>query len=277
MSKKTILWRALLALAAALVLLPVLYTVCNSFMSGEEIIRYYLGDGGGYSAFHLFPDAFSLEGYYQVLLRRPDYLVKFWHSLGYTLLMVALQLLVAVPTAYSFARFRFPGREPLFCLIVLLMILPVQVTLVANYMVLDRMGLIGSWWAVVLPAAFSPLSVFILRQAMAAVPRELLEAARLDGAGELGILFRVVLPQCRGAVASVVVLSFVECWNMVEQPLMFLSDKLRYPLSIFLAQANSQIPEIGFACGVLAMQPVLLLFLYFEDELVEGIAAPMRK
>ena len=64
---------------------------------------------------------------------------------------------------------------------------------------------------------------------------------------------------------------------MVEQPLMFLSDKLRYPLSIFIAQANSQIPEIGFACGVLAMQPVLLLFLYFEDELVEGIAAPMRK
>ncbi len=266
----------LLAIAAVCVLLPVVYTICNAFMSGEEIARYYLGGQDGFSAFHLFPESFSLDGFYQALLRRPDYLLKFWNSLGYTLLMVALQLLVVCPTAYGFARFRFPGREALFFLIVLLMLLPYQVTLVANYMVLDRMGLIGSWWAVVLPAAFSPLGVFIMRQAMSSVPAELLEAARLDGAGELRTLLQIVLPRCKGAVASVVILSFVEYWNMVEQPLMVLADRRQYPLSIFLAQANSDMPEIGFACGVLAMLPVLLLFLYFEDALVEGIAASAK-
>ncbi len=266
----------LLAVAATLVLLPVVYTVCNAFMSGTEISQYYLGGQSGFASFHLLPDEFSLESFYQILLRRPDYLFKFWNSLGNTLLMVALQLVISALAAYGFARFRFPGRDALFFLVVLLMLLPYQVTLVANYMVLDKLNLLGSWWAVILPCSFSPLGVFILRQAMASVPHELLEAARLDGASERCILIRIVLPQCKGAIASVVILSFVEYWNMVEQPLMFLAERKQYPLSIFLAQINSEIPEIGFACGVLAMLPAVLLFLYYEDALVEGITASTK-
>ena len=266
----------MLCITAAAVMLPVVYTICNSFMSREEIVQTYLGGSVAFSSFHLLPDTVSFDAYYQIFLRRPDYLLKFWNSLGWTLLMVTLQILVVCPTAYGFSRFRFPGREALFFVIVLLMLLPYQVTLVANYLVLDQMGILGSWWAVVLPSIFSPLGVFILRQSMAAIPTDLLEAARLDGAGELRTLTWVVLPQCRGGIASVVILSFVEYWNMVEQPLMFLSDWRQYPLSIFLAQANSRIPEIGFACGVLAMLPVVMLYLFFEDALVEGIAASTK-
>ena len=272
MKKTKILSVILLCPVAFFVVLPVVYTFTNSFMSASEITAQYFG-ANGYAAFDLIPNEFSLDGYYQILLRRPDYLIKFWNSLGYTLLMVVLQQLAICPAAYGFARFNFPGRNVLFFLVILMMMLPYQVTLVANYLVLDQMQLIGSWWAIILPATFSPMGVFILRQAMGSVPKELIEAARLDGANEIVVLLRVVLPRCKGAVASVVILSFVEYWNMVEQPLMFLTQRVQYPLSIFLAQANAEIPEVGFACGVLALLPVLLVYLFFEDELVEGITS----
>lgn len=265
----------ILFLIVAIVLLPVIYTVTNSFMGADEIADYYGGQSET-AQFHLFPDDMSLSGYYQILLRQPDYLVKFWNSLGYTLLIVGVQVLVALFASYAFARYRFPLRNVLFTLVILLMMMPYQVTLVANYMILDKLNLIGGWSAVILPAVFMPLGVFILRQSMSGVPKELIEAARLDGAGDMRILFSIVAPRCKGGIAAVLILSFVDNWNMVEQPLMFLSERRQYPLSIFLAQANSQIPEIGFACGVLAMLPVIILFLFFEDALVEGITATTK-
>lgn len=268
-----------LGVCALLVLLPALYTLGNSFMGVDEINRYYgrISQEGARTIFHLLPDRFSLDGYYQILFRRPDYLIKFWNSLFYSWVIVGGQVLVSSLAGYAFSRFRFPGRDVLFFLVIILMMMPYQVTLVSNYIVLDRMHLIGGWIAVVLPAVFSPFGVFIMRQTSVAIPGEILESAKLDGAGQLRLLTRIAIPMCKGGLFSLVILGFIDTWNMVEQPLVFLSRRNQYPLSIFLSQMSAANPQLAFACGVLALLPVLFLFLYFEPEFVKGITMSSLK
>jgi multiple sugar transport system permease protein len=268
-----------LGLLALLVLFPVIYTVSNSFMGNSEILHYY-GDlvsadaknGGHWLPFHLIPDGFSLDGFYQILLRRPDYLVKFWNSLFLTGAIVLGQTLLSCLAGYGFAKYRFPGSQGLFVVIVILMLMPYQVTLVSNYIVLDKVGLIGSYLSVILPGIFAPFGVFWMRQVMDGVPDELMESASLDGAGQWRILWQIMVPCCKGGLASLITLSFVDNWNMVEQPLIFLKKWSMYPLSIFLSQINEETLGAAFASGLLAMLPVALLFAFFQDELVEGIS-----
>ncbi len=267
---------ALFLLLGTLVLFPVLYTLTSSLMSPSEVQRYYAaitqtaGDAAG-ARLHLLPDIFSLESFYQVLLRRPDYLIKFWNSLLLCGAIVAGQLVVSCMGGFAFAKYRFRGRTVLFYLLIVLMMMPVQVTLVPNYIVLDRLRLIDTWWALVLPAAFLPFGTFLMTQIFRGVPDEIVDAARLDGASTAGVLARVLVPAGKGGAISLVLLSFIDAWNMVEQPMVFLSDPIRYPLSVFLATVSQQNFSLSFACGVLAMMPVLLLFLFFNEELVEGI------
>ncbi len=259
---------------ALFVLLPIVYTVTNSFMSVEEINRYYgdMNKEGAHTLFHLLPDRVTLDSYYQMLFRRPDYLVKFWNSLLLTGSIVLGQAVVSCMAGYAFSKFRFPGRDAIFFVLIILMMMPYQVTLVSNFIVLDHLGLVGSYVAVILPAVFSPFGVFLMRQVIDGMPNDIIEAAKLDGANQGQILFQIVVPRCRAGLVSLIILSFVDSWNMVEQPLIFLKDRTSYPLSVFLAESNSADPSLGFACGVLAMIPVALLFLFYEQELVEGIS-----
>lgn len=269
----------LLAASAAVVLAPVLYTLGNSFMSTAEIARYYgrVSQADARTMLHLLPDRVSLGSYYQILLRRPDYLVKFWNSLLYSAVIVGGQVAISCLAGYAFARFSFPGKNAFFFVIIILMMMPYQVTLVSNYIILDKLHLLGGWAAVILPTVFSPFGVFLMRQAAVSIPADILESAKLDGAGPLRTLLRIVAPLCKSGICSLVILSFIDVWNMVEQPLVFLSERRQYPMSIFLSQMNSAAPELGFACGVLAMVPVVLLFLFFEQELTEGIAVSHLK
>jgi multiple sugar transport system permease protein len=151
------------------------------------------------------------------------------------------------------------------------MMMPLQVTLVPNYIVLDKLGLIGSYIALILPGVFSTFGVFLLAQVFSSVPDNLLEAAKIDGANHVQILFKVMIPYAKAGVASLVILNFIDTWNMVEQPLVFLKDSTKYPLSIFLANINQVNLGISFVCGILAIIPVFLLFLHFKDSLISGI------
>lgn len=258
-----------LTLFAIFFALPIVYTVMNSLMSPAEVQHYY--SGSGQMTLHLLPDQFSLEEYYQILFRRPDYLMKFFNSLWPVTVIVIGQVCVSSAAGFAFAKFRFPGRDVLFFFVIILMMMPIQVTLVSNYIVLDQMGLIGTYFAIILPAIFSPFGVFLMRQVIAAMPDELIEAAKLDGAGNWRIFLRIVLPCSKSGVVSLVILCFIDNWNMVEQPIVFLKDAGKYPLSVFLSQINEMNPGLSFACGVLAMVPVALLFLFYEKELIEGI------
>ena len=240
------------------VVVPILFTLVNSFSTG--------------TAYGLLPQQWSLAGWYEVLIRRPHYLVKFWNSLILSVAIAAGQALVASLAGYAFSKFRFPGREPLFFIVIIVMMMPYQVTLVSNYFVIRALGLMGSWAALIIPAVFSPFGVFLLRQVFDTCPDELLDAARIDGAGDLTILFRILLPRSRAGVVSLVLLTFVDAWNMVEQPLVYLDNSYDYPLSVFLSQMSGQDVGVLCVCGILAALPVLLLFLYYDQDLADGIS-----
>lgn len=240
------------------VVVPILFTLVNSFSTG--------------TAYGLLPQQWSLAGWYEVLIRRPHYLVKFWNSLILSVAIAAGQALVASLAGYAFSKFRFPGREPLFFIVIIVMMMPYQVTLVSNYFVIRGLGLMGSWAALIIPAVFSPFGVFLLRQVFDTCPDELLDAARIDGAGDLTILFRILLPRSRAGVVSLVLLTFVDAWNMVEQPLVYLENSYDYPLSVFLSQMSGQDVGVLCVCGILAALPVLLLFLYYDQDLADGIS-----
>lgn len=265
----------LYALLALVILFPVLYTVSNSFMSPSEVMEHYgmiaserqIGTAG----FHFFPDRFSLRAYYNTLLARPEYLVKFWNSLFLCGSILLGQVVISCMGGLAFAKYKFKGHKLLFFLFILLMLMPVQVTLLPNYIMLDNLRLLDSWWALILPAAFSPFGVFLMTQVFRGIPTELDEAARLDGANTMQVLWKVMVPAGKGGVISLIILGFIDAWNMVEQPIVFLKNFYRYPLSVFLASMNAQNFSLQFACGVLAMLPVILLFLFFREELTEGI------
>ena len=215
---------------------------------------------------------FTLEYYYQVFLGQTQFLYRFWKSVGLSTCIAAGQVVVSALAGYGFAKFRFPGKNVLFFLLMILMILPLQVTLMPNYIVLRDMGLLDSYYALILPAVIVPLGTFIMTQSFRAVPNSVLEAARLDGCSTLGILARIVLPLNKSGLICVTMLSFLDAWNMVEQPITYLKEFTSYPIGVALASVPPGDPTMLLACCVLVTLPPLFLFVLFNRELAEGIA-----
>ena len=287
LSRVLFLFFALLVLItfAALFLFPTVFTVTNSFMSTTEISANYgkiftgLGTSGGGRVFiaekvnlQLIPDKVSFSQYATVLFKSPEYLIKFWNSMIYVLPIVIFQLVVAAGASYTFARANTKFRSIVFFAYIILMLMPYQVTLVPNYLVINKMNLLNTRWAIILPGVFSPFSVFILTKYMKRIPKSIIEAAELDGASEIRIFWSIFMPLCKSTLYSVAILVFIDYWNMVEQPLILLTDQELYPLSVFLSKINEGDTGIALAIAVIYMVPPVLLFLYSEDYLIDGIA-----
>ena len=257
-----------------LALFPLLFLVTNSFIGPEEFRRYYgsLSVGlTGLNPLRVIPDWISLAGYRAVFYARPDYLVRFWNSLFLSVTILVGQLVMAILGGYAFSRFKFPGRNVLFFLVVLIMMMPLQVTMVPNLIVVDALGFNGTYAALIIPGIFSAFGVFLMRQVMMVLPDSLFESAKLDGANSFVTLWRVCLPNCKHGLAALLVLNFTDSWNMVEQPLVFLHDALRFPLAVYLVRPDTVQPEVIFTAGLLSVLPVLMLFLWFKDEIAFGI------
>ncbi|MCD7959916.1 MAG: carbohydrate ABC transporter permease [Ruminococcus sp.] len=163
-------------------------------------------------------------------------------------------------------------KQIIFLVYVILMLMPYQVTLVPNYIVSEAIGIDGTRWSIILPGIFSTFPVYLFTKIMKRIPKTYFEAAKLDGAGEFQIFRYIAVPLCRNVVVSVLLLVFIDCWNMVEQPLLMLDDSQKQPLSVFLSQINSSDLGVAFAAAVIYMIPSLLLFLYGEEDLVQGMA-----
>lgn len=151
------------------------------------------------------------------------------------------------------------------------MLMPYQVTLVPNYLVSEWLHILDTNWAIWLPGIFSPFAVYLLTKYMRRIPLSVMEAAQIDGAGEWQIFRKICMPLCKGAMCSIAILIFIDYWNMVEQPLILLSDPEKHPLSVFLSKINSGEIGLAFAVATIYMVPPILVFLYGEDYLVEGI------
>ncbi len=272
----------LAASCAVLFLMPIVLTVTNSFMSASEISSNYgqvfsTSDSGGKTYISekvnlkFIPDMVSFSQYITVLFKSPDYLFKFWNSVILVVPIVGFQLLVALLASYGFTRYRGRIKEMVFFAYIILMLMPYQVTLVPNYLVSGWLHILDTRWAIWLPGIFSPFAVYLLTKYMRRIPVSVMEAAQIDGAGEWQIFRHICMPLCKGCMCSVAILIFIDYWNMVEQPLILLSDDSMHPLSVFLSKIKKGEIGLAFAVATIYMIPTLLVFLYGEDYLVEGI------
>ncbi len=267
---------------AAMFLLPTFLTITNSFMSSSEIQSNYgavfaTGKAGGKVFISktvnlkFIPDMVTFQQYFTVLLKSPMYLFKFWNSVWYTVPIVAVQLFVAALAAFGFARYDGLVKKVIFFLYVIIMLMPYQVTLVPNYLVAQWLHVLNTRWAILLPGFFSPFAVYLLTKFFRRIPSATMEAAEIDGAGEWQIFTKICLPLCKGGFVSIAILIFIDYWNMVEQPLILLNDDTLHPLSVFLSRIKTEEISLAFAVAVIYMIPPILVFLYGEDALVEGI------
>lgn len=273
---RRLLLRFVLGLLAVVILLPVIVTALYSFFSPAEITQFMATrgsyDDAAWMDARLSPKMFSLSQYWNILIKDTSVLRMFAMSVFYTIAILLGQAVFVPMMAYALSRFRFRGREVIFAAILMLMLLPYQVTMVPNVLTLRAMGLLNTVWAVILPMWFTPFYIFLLRQFMYGLPNELFEAAQVDGAGTIRCYFHVALPVCRPAIGAALALSFADCWNLVEQPMTYLSQRTDLqPLSVMFNQLVNESSGVEFAGAVIYMLPALFVYLYFLEDILSGI------
>lgn len=267
----------LIVLLALLYISPLIVTFTNSFMSQEEVSRNYssIGDilhpGEKFVDMHLIPDMVTLSQYKGLLVESPVYLNMFWNTMKIVLPVVLGQLAVSSMAAYAFIVLRFKGKEALFFLYIIVMLLPLQVTLMPNYLMADWLGIKDSYLAVILPGIFNPFGTFLLRQSMKQIPEAYIESAKIDGAGHFRIFRSIVLPMVKSGLAAAMMLTLIEYWNLIDQAVIFIKDGEKQPLSMFLANINAQQIGVSFAGACFFAFPVFLVLLWGQDYLKDGI------
>ncbi len=268
----------ILTVFCILVWLPVAMIAGGSLMSGDEFAQNLSpvlddGNGGNMARWSIIPQYPTLRFYVELLIDSPGFFIMFWNSCKIVFPILAGQLLICVPAAWGFARYDFRFKNILLVIYLALMLMPFQVTMVSNYLVLDRLNLLNSHLGIIMPAVFSTFPVFIMYRFFRAVPASLLEAAEIDGAGEFKIFIYVGLPMGAPGIVSIIVLEFLEYWSIIEQPLTFLKDKSLWPLSLFLPDIASGSNGLYLAASVVMIIPSLLIFLFGQKYLEKGIRA----
>lgn len=275
MKRKNNIVLLLLVFLSFLIVFPIFMTIIYSFFSPEEIKR-FLDSRNRYNdqfmEIKILPHMVSLDQYWMVLVEDNQILKYYFNSLSYALVIISGQIAIIPALAYALSRFSYRGKDVLSFSVIVLLILPIQVTMVPSALMLHHLGLFDTVWAIVLPALVSPFYVFFIRQNMLTIPDELFEAAQLDGAGPIRCFIHIAIPSTRAILGAAVALSFADCWNMVEQPLIYLPNQQSlHPLSVVFNQLSKNPKGIEFAGATIYILPALLIFLFFQDDIVSGI------
>lgn len=214
---------------------------------------------------------FGLEQYIKVLLQSELFMQGFWNSVLYTVIIICINVPISLLAAYGFTYFKFKGKLTLFWAYIVLMLMPFQATIVPQYLTLKTLGILDSAKAVILPNAFSTFGTFLIAQYMKGLDKEILEAGRMDGLNEFGLMVKLAMPICKPIFSALIVLLFINYWSMVEQPIIFLNNSNLLPLSVTLNESGV-FRSIAFACGAIFTILPILLYLYSYDDLIKGIA-----
>ena len=240
---------AVFTVLAALYLFPVAVTLVKSLQCGSTLP--------------------TLRQYADFFFRDYTAMRYFWNSVLYSLAVTAVCLLVSFPLGFLFAKVKFFGREALFFVYIVVMLLPFQATLLPNYIGLRDMKLLNTPFALVVPLMFSPIAVFLFRQFIAGIEDGILEYTMLETSSVLKLLRHVVFPQTKEAFFTLGVLLFCESWNMVEQVMVFAAEDTEiWPMSVMLERLPG---DVSYAGSVVYMYPVLVLFLCFRGVLAKSM------
>jgi len=268
---------------AVLFVLPIFVTFTNSFMTAYEIQSRYARDVLPSNIFYtlevmpqihfvrmtIVPTLVTIRQYL-ALFRDVGYMDSLWSSVIITAPSVLGQLIVCVPAAFAFEFSKWRHKEKLFFVYVVVMLMPLPVVLVPQFVMAGFLGISESMLAVILPAVFGPFGVFLLRQFLKTMPLEVIEAAKIDGAGYTRILVSIIVPLMKAAIAALALLVFIDYWNVVDQAIVFITDTARWPLSVYLSLLTGNF-GIVFAASLFYMLPALLVFLHGQEYLVEGM------
>jgi ABC-type glycerol-3-phosphate transport system permease component len=251
--------------AAALVFLPIYFMVVIAFSPRSDVFDRDL---------HLVPTEWTLDNFRELFA---DYPVWQWMGNSFTIALITTALTVALNLAagYAFAKTRFRGDSLLFLLLLSTLMIPLQAVVIPQFRLVSEIGIYGTFWAVILPGAASAFGIFLSRQFMTAIPDELLEAGRIDGASNLQLFTRIVLPLCRPLIAVLTLLTFMYHWNDFLWPLIALKERELFTLPVALGYLNGQY-ETNYggvmAATLVSSLPMLVLFLLFQRFFVQGFA-----
>jgi sn-glycerol 3-phosphate transport system permease protein len=255
----------ILLIPALLQLFPLFYLVCLSFKTGGEAMIYPP---------RLLPHALNAENYRTAVATAPLWRFLF-NSLLVSGAITALQVLTAILAAFALARFDFPGKSPAFGFIVATMLVPGEVTIIPNYFTLARLGWIDAYAGLIVPFSASGFGVFLLYQFFRTIPKELEEAAALDGASRLRFLFQIAVPLSMPAITAFAVYAFINAWNQYLWPLVVTQSTNMQTAQIGLGMFRSQNESLSWgvimAATTLLVSPTLLLFLAAQKQFVRGL------
>ena len=258
-----------LILGAIFFAAPIIIIIVGSFMTSGELASIF--SSGKFSVI-LIPAKVSLNGYFDLLFSSDEYLAMFWNSVFIAFSIASGNVVISLLVGYALAKIKFKGCGVLIYIYIVVMMMPFQVTLLPNYLMLRAMNLYNTNWALIIPGILSPFGVFMLTQFLRGMPDEMLEAAVLETSSTSQLMFHIVAPMVYPGLLALLLLSFAEAWNMVEQPLILMQDEWRYPLSLAVNNMQSDNMAMAFAGSVLYMAPMILLYQVFEEELIKGLS-----
>ena len=263
--KSRVLIFAILLAASIIVVIPYIWMLSNSFKTTIETLT---------DPMHIIPQEFTLDGYIKVLTKSP-----FFKWLGNSIFITCFNTIVILFTStlvgYVFARFKFRGRDFLFAMLVFTMMVPAQVTMITTFIIIDDIGLYDSVWALIIPSFVNVFGIYLCKQFCEEIPRELIESARIDGAGDFAIYWRIVIPQIRPAIGALAIFTFMEYWNDYLNPLIYLSstEKMTLPLALsYFSTQHSTDLSATMAASALIMIPAAVVFIIFQKQFIKGLS-----
>jgi multiple sugar transport system permease protein len=278
-AKKGIIY-LLFAVLSLLIIYPVITVILLSVKDTDELSRTIfplLNDTDSYVKIGYLPQYPTLAHFKKLLFLTPEFYTVFWNSILTTGAILLFQCVASIPAAWAFSRFNFKGKKILFNLYVIFMLMPFQVTMLSQYLVLNDAGLMNTRWSIILPAVFSTFPVFLTYRGFSDIPGDVLDSARIDGANEFKVLWYIGIPLGKQGILSCIILCFLDYWNMVEQPLAFLKDKTLWPLSLYLPSLNLSQAEMILSASVITLIPAVFVFIIGQDYLEQGIISSALK
>lgn len=277
---KKILICLILFMIAAFVWVPLWMLSSGTLMGPGELsgnLAPVLESGDGFAAWPIFARYPTFQAYAELLFDTHQFFSVFWNSCKQVFPIILGHIVLGAPAAWAFARFDFRGKKVLYTLYIVLMLMPFQVTMVSSYLVLNKLGLIDTAWAIILPGAASTLPVFIMTRFFMTIPGAVTEAAAVDGASPIQTFLRLGIPLGAPGILSAVVLGFLEYWNAMEAPQAFLKDQTLWPLSLYMANITADNAGVSLIASLITLMPPLLIFMFGQKYLEQGIISSGMK
>ncbi|GMB10128.1 carbohydrate ABC transporter membrane protein 2 (CUT1 family) [Thermolongibacillus altinsuensis] len=256
----------ILVLYAIITLIPFLWALSSSFKTLEEIVS---------GSINFIPKNFTLDNYKQIFVEQALFPRWLLNSVFIAVTVTALNLIFNSMAGYALARLRFPGKNTLFMIILAVLMIPAQVTMIPNYLILKQLGWLNTYQGMIVPAMINATFIFMMRQFFINFPKELEEAAALDGLSRIGTFFRIVLPLARPALAAQAIFVFMGSWNDFMRPLIILSDPQLFTLPLGLNSFKGQYISYWnyiMAASMVFTLPVLVIYAFFNRYFIKGIS-----